>query len=187
MKNLKVFSLAPKLDPFRIQFRVIFIDRRKLNLFKIVCYNTLDINSKFPTLISDHRSINTSSSSFKLPIPRDIHRQILIFHTNSHSLQKKNQISLFSISRFEKDLLNRAEEAEKEQHALASLHPSLGIMGKQTSSGAASIKTEDEWQQPRDGIFNNRVRETREGMYAIGDNRCCESDLNMRRGREARV
>ncbi|XP_001603471.2 synaptotagmin-5 [Nasonia vitripennis] len=79
---------------------------------------------------------------------------------------------------FEKDLLDRAEEAEKssrEEHALASLHPTLGILGKQASSGAASIKTEDEWQQPREGIFNNRVKETRDVGRHLSECSCDEA------------
>jgi hypothetical protein len=58
--------------------------------------------------------------------------------------------------RFERDLLNRAEEAEKSSRKLASLQPNIGILGKQQSGS-------EDWQPPRDGIFNNRVIETREG------------------------
>ncbi|XP_011500313.1 PREDICTED: synaptotagmin-5 [Ceratosolen solmsi marchali] len=69
---------------------------------------------------------------------------------------------------FERDLLDRAEEAEKSLRGLTNLQPNIGILGKQSSGS-------DDWQLPRDGIFNNRVIETREVGRHLSECSCDEA------------
>ncbi|XP_014214415.1 synaptotagmin-5-like [Copidosoma floridanum] len=90
-----------------------------------------------------------------------------------------------SLNWFEKDLLERAESAERAQEAaLVNLHPTgLLLSAKQQLSplGSAIVggrTIEEPGFQPREGIFNNRVREAREVGRHLSECSCDEATQN---------